>query len=467
MLAAERRVGLAEVAQDRGAQAVGRGAVERHALEALAVAPVELVGQLGRVAVGQTLVAAALDEEAAGLHVLLVVDEDAVGRAAVAPGAARLLVVALQVARHVVVDDEAHVGLVDAHAEGVRGHHDRGAVVEEVVLVLAPLLRREARVVARRGKAVVPQKVADLLDRRARRAVHDARLARRDPAGGVAPGGALAHEAQKAALLVARLGALDAEVEVRPVEPRDEHVGVAQAQRLDDVGAHVAGGGGGERGDGRPFGQAGDELGDPQVAGAEVLPPLRHAVRLVHRHERDGHALHELLQARRVEPLGGDIEQLAGARGGERERLGLLGGGEGAVEARRRDTRLGEGGDLVLHEGDERRDDDREPRQHAGRHLVDERLARTGGHDAEHVAPGKDPLHELALARAEVVVAEVLLEGGAGGGEGGRLGRRGGRRRGVRSRGTVFGPNLGLRLELRLGLARGPACELGHALSKR
>ena len=45
-------------------------------------------------------------------------------RLPVAPGAADLLVVGLDRSRRREVDDRAHVGAVDAHAEGVGGDHD-------------------------------------------------------------------------------------------------------------------------------------------------------------------------------------------------------------------------------------------------------------------------------------------------------------------------------------------------------
>ena len=55
--------------------------------------------------------------------------------AAVAARAARLLVVSLERLGYVVVDHVAHVGLVDAHAEGDRGDDHLHALHEEVVLV--------------------------------------------------------------------------------------------------------------------------------------------------------------------------------------------------------------------------------------------------------------------------------------------------------------------------------------------
>ncbi len=49
----------------------------------------------------------------------------------IASGAAGFLVIALNVFRQVVVDDEAHVGLVDAHAEGNRRAHHPDIVAQK------------------------------------------------------------------------------------------------------------------------------------------------------------------------------------------------------------------------------------------------------------------------------------------------------------------------------------------------
>ena len=68
----------------------------------------------------------------------------------VEPVAARppdLLDVALEAARHVVVDDGAHVRLVEAHAERDRRHDDTQPVRHEGVLYATALGRRHAGVV--------------------------------------------------------------------------------------------------------------------------------------------------------------------------------------------------------------------------------------------------------------------------------------------------------------------------------
>ena len=63
------------------------------------------------------------------------VECERVGRQPVAPGAADLLVVALDVVRHVGVADEAHVRLVDPHAERDGRHHHDAVLLQEDVLV--------------------------------------------------------------------------------------------------------------------------------------------------------------------------------------------------------------------------------------------------------------------------------------------------------------------------------------------
>ena len=83
---------------------------------------------------------------------------------------------------------------------------------------------------------------------------------------------------------------------------------------------------------------------------------------------------------------------------------------EEGVERGRRDPAGLERPHLVLHQGQERRDDDGEPIEDEGRDLEAERLAATGGKDPEGVAAGEDRLDDTALGRTEVGEAPVALE---------------------------------------------------------
>ena len=67
--------------------------------------------------------------------------------AAVASRAACLLVVAFEAARHVVVHNEAHVGLVDSHSEGDRRDNHVDLFVQKGVLVAAARAGIESGVV--------------------------------------------------------------------------------------------------------------------------------------------------------------------------------------------------------------------------------------------------------------------------------------------------------------------------------
>ena len=81
------------------------------------------------------------------LQVLIGIEGDADALAAVATGTSRLLVVAFEALRDVVVDDEAYVGFVDAHAKSNGCDDDIDSFHEEVVLRLGTCLRVEASMI--------------------------------------------------------------------------------------------------------------------------------------------------------------------------------------------------------------------------------------------------------------------------------------------------------------------------------
>ena len=122
--------------------------------------------------------------------------------------------------------------------------------------------------------------------------------------------------------------------------------------------ARVRVGGGGER-DARHAGKRVAQHRELQVLGPEVVAPLRHAVRLVDRKERELRAGEKLQRTRRQQTLGRDVQQVELARH-ERALDRAAPRGAESVELRNaaRTPSLAEGRDLVLHQRDERRDDD-------------------------------------------------------------------------------------------------------------
>jgi hypothetical protein len=207
----------------------------------------------------------------------------------------------------------------------------------------------------------------------------------------------------------ARQNAVD---QVRPIERSDQLHGVSQAELLHDVAAHPRRRGRGERVE-TDLGPARAQLGELPVLGPEVMAPLADAVRFIDGHETDGAPSDDGVKAgagRTHEPLGRDIQQPVRAGGQARhDRLPGLGrkravqaGGVGAVAGQRVH--------LVLHQRDERRDDDREAVAGEGRGLKAERLATAGRQDDERVPAREDGLHRFPLERAEGVISPVAPE---------------------------------------------------------
>ncbi|MNY05990.1 hypothetical protein D3C86_1387290 [compost metagenome] len=137
-------------------------------------------------------------------------------------------------------------------------------------------------------------------------------------------------------------------------------------------------------------------------------------MRLVHREARDGDALDRVHEGAVLEALGSDVDELvlAGCERGETV-LGLV-GIQAAVDEGGGDPLLEEGVHLVLHQGDEGRDDERRALEHQGGQLVADGLAVAGRHDGDGVATRKHRLDHALLARAEGRVTEMPQERGFG-----------------------------------------------------
>ncbi len=143
------------------------------------------------------------------------------------------------------------------------------------------------------------------------------------PAGerlGHALGGGAAGAVDDAALVLPRAHEIDdllqrlvlggdAVGEVGAVEARDERHRRTELQVRDDVLAHAAGRGGGERHQ-RHAGQGRAEAGELAILGTEVVAPLRHAVGLVDGEAGDVPRLQIFAPAVEHQPLRGDVEEL-------------------------------------------------------------------------------------------------------------------------------------------------------------
>ena len=214
---------LAEVAQQHLAAAACRLTEPDQGLELAVLDPLLLF--LGAGVVDET---AQLWDVARSMH------HPGHRRQAIAAGAACFLVVGLQALGQIHVGHEAHVGFVDPHAEGDRGHDDHTALLAEAIQRAAALLRLQAGVVRHRLKAGG--------DQIAREALHPAAGAGVDDAGLVAMIG------QKLQQLALRLILFPQQVaDVGSIEAGGEHLTAAQVEAVEDFLAGVGISRGGER----------------------------------------------------------------------------------------------------------------------------------------------------------------------------------------------------------------------------
>ena len=251
-------------------------------------------------------------------HILPAVQQNAVGGRTVAPGAPGLLIVAFQILGHIVVDHIAHIGFVDAHAEGVGGHHDLYPVKQKILLVLLALGLLQPGVIAPGGNAVALQQRAHLLHRFAGGAVDNA-AAVALLANGLQQGGGLA------------FGAAHLKIQVGPVKPGHQNFGILQLQRRNNILPHPVGGGGGKGAHQRALRQGVQKIRNAQIPGAKILAPLADAVRLVHRDHINGSAARPVQKAVGVQPLRRYIHDLIAPLGGACQHGALLPRGKRAV----------------------------------------------------------------------------------------------------------------------------------------
>ena len=242
---------------------------------------------------------------------------------------------------------------------------------------------------------------------------------------GVDDAGLLAAVLDKGEELHRRLELVDDGVaDIGAIEAGDEDGGVLQAEAGEDVGAglRVGGGGQGNEGDRREVAAQAAEL---DVFRPEIVAPLRNAVRFVNGKEGDGdlgEAGEEILAH---QPFRGDIEEVKFAGMELRQRLagfrrlqgGVVNSGAHAVGL--------QGIDLILHQRDQRGDDDADAGAVQGRDLKTEGFAAAGRHEDKSVLAGDQALHDLFLIGTKGAVAKDALQGFTGSWRQGWISRRG------------------------------------------
>ena len=255
------------------------------------------------------------------------------------------------------MDDEAEVGLVEAHAQGAGGHERLDAVGLEIGLEALALGGLGLAGVGGHLQSGGAQGLRGLARGGDGEAVDDpgalgALEVSREPGQ---PGGSV-------------LQARHAQVEGIPLEApaQDEHLGGGPTHRAPrQLLGHIRGdalvGGGRRRQDGGEGGQACEQGADAPVVRPEIVAPVRDAVGLIDDDEaRAGRQVRQDLVPEDgvVEALGRDQEDI-GAPGADLGLDLLPLGAVGRVHGDGPDAGALGGGDLIAHEGQQRGDDDR------------------------------------------------------------------------------------------------------------
>ena len=146
------------------------------------------------------------------------------------------------------------------------------------------------------------------------------------------------------------------------------------------------------------------------VFGAEIVAPLRDAVRLVDGEQREFRAREQIQRAVEQQALGGDIQQVEFAAQQLRFDGARLRRVERGIEKFRAHAGLLQRRHLVLHQRDQRRHHDAGTGAGDGRNLEAQRLAAAGRHEHQRVAAGHERADHFRLRAAEAFVAEDAVE---------------------------------------------------------
>ncbi len=193
------------------------------------------------------------------------------------------------------------------------------------------------------------------------------------------------------------------------MEAGDEHRRVLHSQRAQDVGPGAPIRGRRQR-DARDAGKAIGEARERAVLRTELMAPLRHAMRLVDREQRERDAREPVERAVAEQAFGRDIQQVERALRQITRDLARLVRIKLRVQRAGGDADLTKCRDLIVHQRDQRRDDDRGARPAQRRHLVAQALAAPGRHQHQRIPARHDMTHHGFLGAAKGGEAEHAAE---------------------------------------------------------
>ena len=213
---------------------------------------------------------------------------------------------------------------------------------------------------------------------------------------------------QKLGILAAAVSHL--KIQVRPVKSCHQHFRIPKLQHALYIFLNFLRCRRREGADHRTHRKTGYHIHNVQIAGPEVLSPLGYAVRFIHRHHADLYLSRKILEQISKQPFRSHIDDLILSPARQRKCLLNLSLRQGTVDIRCMNARFIQSAHLVFHKRNQRRDNNRNPRQEQRRNLIAYRFARTGRHDAQHIPAGQDCFYQRFLRRPETVIAKIFLQ---------------------------------------------------------
>lgn len=186
--------------------------------------------------------------------------------------------------------------------------------------------------------------------------------------------GTLAHPFDKASAFVLTAHRFHQQIEVWPVETGGHHVFRRDGEFRFHIRDHFRGRGGGQQQCLRDV-ELALVVRELEVVGAEVMAPLRDAVCLVHHQQRDRHLLQEVAKALVLQALHGNHQDLQFAGLGASHHITGVIAALSRIDTACRNAMALQECQLILHQGEQRRDHQCQVRQQHCRHLVTQGLA--------------------------------------------------------------------------------------------
>ena len=104
-----------------------------------------------------------LDQVLVGHNILSTVEQDTLRRISVTARASCLLIIALHVLWHIIMNDISHIRFVNSHTKSISGYHHMTAVIDKIILVVPALLIGKPGMISGGSDSVLNQFSADFL----------------------------------------------------------------------------------------------------------------------------------------------------------------------------------------------------------------------------------------------------------------------------------------------------------------